>query len=107
MWDEDEIQSIDMTLNDGVLTGSVRLRNGRGNRSYEAALYGVVESKDGKVVRFDLVSKGLFEGAGRYTLEPPPGKFPFAVSFTLADGSDVADAIPPQGSRGWIEGYLQ
>ena len=40
------------------------------------------------------------------TRNAPKGRFPFAVAFTLADGSDVADKIPPQGSRGWLEGYL-
>ena len=22
------------------------------------------------------------------------------------DGSDIADGIPPQGSRGWVKGYI-
>ena len=34
------------------------------------------------------------------------GRFPLAVSMTLADGRDVADQILPQGARGWLEGYL-
>jgi len=49
----------------------------------------------------------MFWGEGRYTRRAPEGRFPFAVSFTLADGSDIADAIPPQGSRGWVGGYLR
>jgi hypothetical protein len=30
-----------------------------------------------------------------------------AIAFTLADGSDVADGVPPQGSRGWVQGYIK
>jgi hypothetical protein len=25
----------------------------------------------------------------------------------LADGTDAADQIPPQGSRGWVQGYIR
>jgi hypothetical protein len=46
----------------------------------------------GKVTPLDLIAKG---------------KFPLEISFTLADGRDTADAIPPQGSRGWLRGYLK
>ena len=78
-----------------------------GARSYEAQLLGFVEAEHGEVTRFDLVALGDYEGEGRYTRGAPKGKFPFAVSFTLADGDDVADAVPPQGSRGWLKGYLR
>ncbi len=37
---------------------------------------------------------------GRYTRNPPEGKFPLGISFTLADGNDIADAVRPQASRG-------
>jgi hypothetical protein len=107
MWRLEDLRTVELTLNEGVLKGMARLQTADGKRSFEATLYGRVESKDGKLTRFDLVAQGLFQGAGRFTRTPPPGKFPFAVSFTLADGSDRADAIPPQGSRGWVEGYLR
>ena len=29
------------------------------------------------------------------------------LAFTLADGKDAADTIPPQGSRGWLPGYMR
>lgn len=45
---------------------------------------------------------GDFLGEGPYTSGAPEGKFPLAISFTLADGSDLADRIPPQESRGWV-----
>ena len=63
--------------------------------------------KNRKVVRFDAVVLGEFWGRGKYTGEPPKGRFPLAISFTLADGSDVADQIPPQASRGWVQGYIR
>lgn len=107
MWEPEEIVSLSMELNDGILTGSVELRTAKEDRSYSAQLYGVVETEGAKVMRFDVVARGLFEGHGEYTKGPPPGKFPLAISFSLADGSDIADRIPPQGSRGWVENYLQ
>ena len=68
---------------------------------------GVVEVKNDTVIRFDMVAKGDFWGEGRYTRGAPDGKFPLAISFTLADGTDIADQVPPQGARGWLRGYLR
>jgi hypothetical protein len=107
MWREDEIRKLEMQLRDGQLTGRVHLETARGDRGYEADLYGVVETKDGRVTRFDLVAKGDFWGQGPFTGGAPKGRFPLAVSFALADGSEAADQIPPQGARGWVPGYLQ
>ena len=107
MWKPDDIKSIEMNLNAGVLTGSAKLKTAGGDREFETEFYGVVKSEEGKIVQFDVVAKGLFRGHGPYTKNPPPGSFPLGISFSLADGSDVADAIPPQGSRGWVDGYLR
>jgi hypothetical protein len=107
MWQEGEIRTIAMTLDNGRLTGRVRLATADESRGYDAELKGFVTAKEGKVVRLDVVALGKFWGEGRFTHGAPEGKFPLAVSFSLADGSDVADAIPPQGSRGWLRGYLR
>jgi hypothetical protein len=107
MWQPDEIRQLEMRLDQGSLTGMVRLATESGDRGYEAELLGKVETRDGKVVRFDVVALGQFWGNGPFTGNAPAGKFPLAISFTLADGQDVADAIPPQGSRGWLQGYLR
>lgn len=107
MWEREEVRSVSMTLKDGELRGAVSLSTADGKRSYDAEVLGYVESSGGRVTRMDLVVRGLFEGRGEYTKGPPPGKFPFAISFTIADGSETADAIPPQGSRGWVEGYFE
>lgn len=107
MWERGEVRALSMTLKNGELRGSVSLSTDDGKRSYDAEMLGYVETDGKRVTRMDLVVRGLFEGRGEYTKGPPPGKFPLAISFTIADGSDTADAIPPQGSRGWVEGYFE
>ncbi len=107
MWARNEIQELEMTLHDGRLSGAAHLETARGDRGFQAELLGVVEVEGQTVVRFDLVAKGLFWGEGPYTRGAPQGKFPLGISFTLADGSDLADELPPQGARGWLQGYLR
>ncbi|MBC8353702.1 MAG: hypothetical protein H8E66_17020 [Planctomycetes bacterium] len=107
MWKKEEIRRMDMQLRNGRITGVAHLNTAREDRGYETQLLGVVDVKNGTIVRFDMVSKGDFWGAGAYTGGAPNGKFPLAISFTLADGTDIADDLPPQGSRGWLRGYLR
>ena len=107
MWANDEIRNVKVELNDGILTGKVELQNKSGDRGYVASLRGVVESNGRQVTRFDVVCSGEFWGNGPYTKNPPEGKFPLAISFSLADNSDIADKVPPQGSRGWVQGYME
>ncbi|MFP6631678.1 MAG: hypothetical protein VCD16_03475 [Planctomycetota bacterium] len=107
MWKADEVRSIEFSLEDGRLSGTVHLETVSGKRGYKVSLLGHVEKKNGRVTRFDLVARGEFWGEGTYTRGAPKGRFPLAVSFTLADGSDIADGVPPQGSRGWVRGYLR
>ncbi len=107
MWKPQEITAVDLSLEQGLLSGTVHLETASGNRGYQANLLGHIEHKDGKITRFDLVTHGQFWGHCTYTPDPPAGKFPLAISFTLADGSDIADGVPPKGSRGWLRGYLQ
>ena len=107
MWKADEIRSIEFSLKDGRLRGSVHLETASGERGYKVSLLGHVEKKNGKITRFDLVARGDFWGEGTYTRGAPKGRFPLGASFTLADGSDIADGVPPQGSRGWVRGYLR
>ena len=107
MWKADEVRSIKFSLKDGRLSGTVHLETASGKRGYKVSLLGRVEKKDGRVTRFDLVARGEFWGEGTYTRGAPKGRFPLAASFTLADGSDIADGVPPQGSRGWVRGYLR
>jgi hypothetical protein len=107
MWRPDEIRAVSMRIEGTRIIGSARLATANGGRGYDAELLGEIEVADDKVVRLDLVALGQFWGEGAYTRGAPEGKFPLAIAFTLADGSDVADSIPPQGSRGWVQGYMQ
>ena len=106
MWRDEEVRDLKMTISGDGLAGNVHLETKDGSRGYVAEIRGKLESKNGKITRFDLVALGDFWGEGRYTPRAPKGKFPLAVSFTLADGTDVADRVPPQGSRGWVQGYI-
>ena len=107
MWRENEIKKLEGTLRTGQLRGTVHLRTAKGDRGYEAELLGHIETKAGKVTRLDVVAKGEFWGEGTYTRNAPKGRFPLAIALTLADGKDAADTIPPQGSRGWLPGYMR
>jgi len=107
MWKKDEIRSLEMKLDEGELTGSVHLETADGQRGYVTELRGQIEVDDDQVRVFDVVSLGEFWGEGRFTRNAPEGRFPLVVTFRLADGSDVADPLPPQGARGWVDGYLK
>ena len=107
LWEEKDVVSQQITINDGKITGHVELKTPNGERSYSADLLGYIKVSQGKVVQLDIVAKGEFFGEGRYTAGAPKGKFPLAISFTLADGKDIADGVPPQGARGWVADYLR
>ncbi|MFP6618388.1 MAG: hypothetical protein VB877_03505 [Pirellulaceae bacterium] len=107
MWNEKEIRELKMRIEGNRILGQATLRTARGDRSYQADLFGIIETKAGRIVRLDMVSRGEFQGEGPYTRNAPKGKFPLAISFSLADGTEAADRIPPQGSRGWFPGYLR
>ncbi len=107
MWHENEIKKLEGNLRNGQLRGTVQLKTAKSDRGYDALLFGNVEAKNGKVTRLDVVAKGEFWGEGTYTRNAPKGRFPLAIAFTLADGKDAADTIPPQGSRGWLPGYIR
>ena len=107
MWESNEIKKLEGTVRNGRLRATVQLKTAKGDRGYEAELLGRIETKVGKVTRLDIVAKGEFWGEGTYTRNAPKGRFPLAIAFTLADGKDAADTIPPQGSRGWLPGYMR
>ena len=109
MWKETDIRESSVTLDKdkGKLQGKIHLKSESGDREFNVGLLGFVETNDGAVTRFDVVAKGNFQGEGQYTRGAPKGKFPLGIALTLADGSDTADGIPPQGSRGWLDGYIK
>ena len=107
MWRENEIKKLDGKITNGQLRATVQLKTAKGDRGYDAQLFGKIEAKNGKVIRLDIVAKGQFWGEGTYTRNAPKGKFPLAIAFTLANAKNAADTIPPQGSRGWLPGYIR
>ena len=107
MWSQAELRRLAAQFENGRLRATVHLETTSGDRAYRAELLGFVTVQAGKVTRLDLLANGEFRGHGPYTGNAPEGWFPFAVAFRLPDGKDVADRIPPQGSRGWAAGYLR
>jgi hypothetical protein len=106
-WEVSDIRKLDLRLVDGKLTGSVELATQAGDRGYVADLLGFVETRDGRVVRLDMVAKGWYWGEGPFTAGAPKGRFPLAVAFSLASGEEEADRVPPQGSKGWLADYME
>lgn len=102
MWNNDEVRSVSISVDkEGIVTGEFKLATQDNKRGFEGTFYGHVEKEGEKLIRFDLVAKGLHWGQGRYTRGAPNGKFPIAMAFRLADGSDAADKVYPQGTKGW------
>jgi hypothetical protein len=109
MWIERDIRKIKTELlPDGTILGNFHLETKHSDRGFVGQIRGRVEIAENKKVKtFNLVASGQYWGEGRYTRNGPNGKFPFAVAFRLADGTDVADSLPPQGTKGWLEGYYR
>jgi hypothetical protein len=107
-WEASEIKKVEMSLKDGVITGKAHLETESGDRAYIAEIRGTVESKDGKVTRFDVVSRGQAWGASGCTLvAKPKDKFTLAVACRIASGTDEADKVMPQGAKSWLPDYLR
>jgi len=105
-WTEAEIKKSELKLKDGRLIGRVQLETKDRNRGYEADLLGILEVKDGKVTRFDMVAHGQFWGQGTHTPGAPKGRFPLAIAFTLAQPSDPLYNLVPDAVRCYAE-YLR
>lgn len=106
MWKASEIHTADVQLaDDGAITGTIRISNS--GSGYDAQLRGHIKSSDGKVTQLEFVALGEYWGDGPYTKGAPEGRFPLGIAFTLADGTDIADDLAPQGARGWLDGYLK
>ena len=75
MWDDADIRKLDLRLDHGKLTGTVDLENKSGDRGYHAELLGFVESDKGRVVRLDMVAKGLYWGDSPFTRGDPKENF--------------------------------
>jgi hypothetical protein len=112
-WGKEEILKGELRLAEGRVTGSFQLEAAPGSkgftngRGFEGSFAGLVESKGGKLTRFDLVAKGIAWGKHVNGAWPPRTKYPLAVTFTLADEADlIARRVPPNGMRSPEDGYL-
>lgn len=105
-WAASEIKKMELTLKEGRLAGRVHLETKDGKRGYEADLLGFIEVKDGKVTRFDIVARGQHWGQGAHTPGAPKGRFPLAISFTLAQRSDPLYNLVPDAVRCYAD-YLR
>ena len=113
MWEDDQVYRMQFANDKGQLRGRVYLKTADDRRGFAVELLGRVQFEkpaaaagQQQMVKFELLAQGLFWGHGRYTPNPPPGEFPLAIAFTLADGSDLADSIAPQGTKGWYGQYV-
>jgi hypothetical protein len=97
-WRAEDLRKLEVKLDGGRLAGAVHLETRDGKKGFEAALLGIVEAKDGRLSRFDVVVKGDYRGEGTYSRGAPKGKFPFAVAFRISPGTGAADPAPP-GAR--------
>jgi hypothetical protein len=94
------IKKFELTLGQERLQGSVVFKDAvaagptdqaripENKISYDAQLLGIVEAKDGKLTRFDLVAKGLYEGGACKAWAGLKGKFPLGVAFALVDSEE-------------------
>jgi hypothetical protein len=107
-WQPADVREFELSLKDGVFTGRARLENAGKTCGFSPELRGVVETKDGKVTRFDLIAKGEAYGHSGTTAEAAPkGKFTLAIAYRLAPGTDEADKVTPQGAKAWFPDYMR
>lgn len=108
IWREDEIEKLDLTLKDGRVSGSVRLKMAP-RRFYDAKVQGRVEVRDGRVTKFDVVAMGPYsrEDKGRGAVGRAGEVHTLGVAFVLCDPDDPARRVPPVGAEdGHVADYL-
>jgi hypothetical protein len=97
-----ETKKLAVTLDKGRLSGVVHAETKSGKGGYQMDFLGFVETKAGKLTRFDMVAKGAWRNdqvsayASNLAWASNKGqKVTVAVSFTLADPNDVLAKTPP------------
>lgn len=103
-WSAKDVKKAEIHLEGGRLTGKVHLETGK--RGYEADLLGFVESKDGRITRFDVVSKGWSWDKEVWSHAPPNSKQLLAITFRLSDPGSKMGKVPPGALRHFPE-YLR
>lgn len=101
-----DAKSLDVTIQGGRIEGAVPLVD-----AARADCLGFVESKDGKVTRFELLVKGMGRRVEDHgfsaclSVIPKGAPVPAALFFELADPKDGLAGVLPHRSRG--ESYLK
>ena len=101
-----DARSLDVSVKGGRIEGEVPLGDGK-----RAECLGFIESKNGKVTRFELLVKGLGRRVEDHgfsaclSVVPKDTPVPTAVFFELADPKDGLAGILPHRARG--ETYLK
>jgi len=100
------LKRIDMSLSEGRIVGTAS----SDDPSEDVAFQGIVESKDGKLVRFELLARGEAprrdDGFKVSLAAAPKGKkSPTAMFFELVDPAEPINRIPPHASSN--AGYLR
>lgn len=105
MWNRNDIHFLNLKLNkDRRLTGDAEIESA--NSVYRTKLLGTVKFEGDRLTQFDVVARGWYQGEGTFTKNAPEGEFPLAVAMRLPKVNDKARTVAPQGSKGWLQGYL-
>jgi len=104
MWAPAEVKELALEMKDGRVTGRAKLESGDGDRTFATGVARVVEFRDGKLAKFDLVTSGRFAGEGQFTKNAPTGPFTLGVAFTISKGGE-ASKVAPQAARD-LRNYL-
>ena len=86
------VKAFDMRLGHGRLQGSAYVEVSP-THYYHASLRGRVESRQGKLTRFDLVIRG--PAVKKFFKDTPLERTIQVIAFRLADGKEEVDRIPP------------
>jgi hypothetical protein len=105
-WPRNDVKKVEMTLADGEITGSVHLESPAGDRGYQGAFRGVLEVRDGKVTRFDLVAKGSWWEDQIRPSSPRKSIQVLAIAFRLND-NETTRLVPPDGALPTDDDYLR
>lgn len=89
------VKKFDVELVDGRVTGSMELVTS--NHTMKLNLLGFVESKKGKVTRFDIVARGVRRSVKQGV------DYPVAYAFSIADKNHVAYNVPPYPVLGYSQ----
>lgn len=86
---------------DGAVLMATESDPARADRGYDATAFGKLRYNllTDRVTRFDVTVVGDHWGASGHTREPRPGRAPLGIAFGLADPTNPADRVPPQGAR--------